>query len=177
MPASTLSAPPLWAPLTARQTVPGDWAVLARAMGWLHISERGLADVEYHLALRTLADWWDKQAHPKKPAAFARLYQWKARQQKFVSLSGEDPGFTVDEVPVDAPFAMFEPPAGTVSGPILAIFFQGSAGFTQDRLAGVGVHYTNGKLAYSVGCDLDQMNEAQYGLVGLRNLAKKIKKP
>lgn len=151
------------------QTMVGDYAVLLHALSLLP-EHNGLPEggsYEALPAIEVVCRWWNEHAPPEmRPAACFRIYTWDEATLCFQPEDPEEPAMQADTMAAEPTYALFEQ-AGYPTRAL--VFFRGRAYNTLDGDSWTATYFANGDRATTNGIPPDQVDEAWYTLVGLRN--------
>ena len=148
-------------------TVTGDYGVLLRAVDKATGPLPPFGQAEDHVAVRTLAAWWNSHApREQRVAAMARLYIWNEPTRLFIAGDPEEPALPVEQLDKCPSWALFER-EGFPS--VAAMFLRGRRHHGEDD-GYTTVLNADGSVAYEVGAQPQELDEAVYCFKGLRTL-------
>lgn len=154
----------------AKQTIPGDYAALDKAIEPLTPADGSGENIDYEAlpAVKALCDWWNAHApEGMRTAAVFRVYWWNSEGRIFIAGDPEEPALQADQLATNPSFALFE----RKGSPTVALtFYRGRAENTAIKEGGTQTYHANGEPAWDIGLDLDEVDEAYYSLEGLRGL-------
>lgn len=161
--------------LRANQVLVGSYPVLEAATALVakfrpEASEQ--SDPEAHPAVRHLCEWWNRQAPDgSREAGVVRLYVWNENAGIFNPCDPEEPPAPADQIATQPSYALFEHPGKPT---VVACFYRGRS-FNKDMGDDSTMTFAaDGSNAYWIGREIVGVDEAQYSVVGLQNLAKSL---
>lgn len=155
------------------KTLTGDYALLTQCVEMLESSHVGsTCCYENHPAVVSLCCWWNKHApEPMRKAGIFRLYIWDDEDKYFEAGDPEEPIQTANDMAKQNSYAIFkEDGKPTVS----VLFLRGKAFNTPIQTGGTNTYYADGDEFFTIGLDVEDVDESYYSLQGLRTLSEII---
>lgn len=151
------------------QTIQGDWTALRQALKQVTTQDLHAADLEQVPAVRTVCDWWHDHAPAgMRHAEVFKVYQWIPEAQIFRPFDRDEPARDAHSFAEVPSFALFER-AGLPT--VAVVFGRGRAHHRRGGPYGAQTFYANGAVAWNIGCDVTELNEARYAVEALLALA------
>lgn len=155
------------------QVMAGDYQVLMSLASQLQpASCRPEALFELNPCVIELCDWWNQRApEGHRSAGFFSLYLWKGKNKVFVPChGGGEPPMTAEQI-VNVPcYSLFEQPGHPT---LAAVFYRGKE-FNEPCPIGTQVFFADGQLAFEIGLDPDEVDEAYNSVTGLEVLRQSL---
>lgn len=124
-------------------------------------------DLEQSPGVRWLCDWWNRSAPENmRFAGCFRIYIWDESNKIFLATDPDEPACSPGVMASEPCYALFEE-SGQPS--VQITFYKGRSCNTHE--GGISwTYYANGEKGLSLGCDLNDVDEAYYSDQGLKSL-------
>ncbi len=148
------------------QTIRGEYGVLKKAFALFDLPAV-TTDFEAHPGVEHLCDWWNANApqHLQTAGTF-RAYIWNEAIRAFAAGDPEEPTMLAEQLVNRTCFSLFEEGIK----PVVALVFCRGREFNTRSEWGTDTYSPNGEMAWCIGTDLEETDEARYAVIGMRAL-------